>query len=313
MGTNKVKNNITGSKSVMNRLYFDRYLYLLLVPGLLAIIVFNYIPMGGLAIAFKDYDIFAGIWKSPWVGFKNFNLLFTSYDFWNVLRNTLLISIYKLVFGFPVPIVLALLLNELRNKYFKKTVQTIVYLPHFISWVVISGIMLSFFSPNTGAITEFFKLFRMEPINILAMSKIFRGVLVASDIWKEAGWNTIIYLASLSMVDVHLYEAATVDGAGKWKQVWHITLPAISGVIVLLLILSVGSLMNAGFDQIQVLQNNIVRSVSDIFDTYVYRIGLRQGEYSFTTAVGLFKSVVSLILILIADRTAKLIGEEGLL
>jgi len=275
--------------------------------------------MGGIVIAFQKFNIFAGngsivrsVLNSPWVGFDNFKKIFNNSDFWMIMRNTILISVYKLIWGFPVPIILALLLNEFIGKYFKKTIQTLLYLPHFISWVVISGIMLSMFSPRTGMIAELFKIFNIMPVNIMAQQKSFRSILVISQIWKESGWGTIIYLASFSLVDTQLYESATVDGAGRLRKVWHITLPAISGVIVLMLILNIGWLMNAGFEQIQALENQVVRDVSDIFDTYVLRIGIQRGEYSMTTAVGLFKSIVSLILVFSADRIAKLMGEEGL-
>lgn len=289
-----------------------KYMYVLLLPGILYFIIFRYLPMGGLVIAFKEYSIFTSVWAAPWTGLKNFQDVFASVDFWNVLRNTLLISAYKIIVGFPVPIALALLLNEMRSKYFKKSIQTVLYLPHFISWVVIGGIMLSIFSPSYGIVGEIFKLFGQEPINLMGSTKYFRGLLVASEVWKEAGWGTIIYLASLSVVDPNLYEAAIVDGANRWQQIWHITLPCISGVIVLMLILRIGNLMDAGFEQILVLQNDLVIDISDIFDTYVYRVGLRQGNYSFTTAVGLFNSVIAMILIYSSDRFAKLIGEEGL-
>ena len=299
--------------------YNDRYLYFLLLPAMLFVLVFSYAPMGGLVIAFQKFNIFAGkgsvilsIMKSPWVGFDNFRKVFNNPDFWMIMRNTILISVYKLFWGFPIPILLALLLNELRGKLFKRTVQTFLYLPHFISWVVIAGIMLAIFSPRTGVISEYFRFFNITPVNILAQQKSFRSILVLSQIWKESGWGTIIYLASFSLVDPQLYEAATMDGAGRLRKTLHVTLPAISGVIVLMLILNIGWLMNAGFDQIQALQNQVVQNVSDIFDTYVMRVGLQRGEYSMTSAVGLFKSVVSMILVFGADRVAKLIGEEGL-
>lgn len=291
----------------------DKYLLLLLVPGMLYFLIFKYIPMGGLVIAFKDYSIFRGIWASDWVGINNFKKVFTSTDFWNVLRNTLLISIYKIMYGFPVPIILSLMLNEMRNKYFKKVVQTVIYLPHFISWVVISGIMLSILSPSYGLAGEIYKMLGLHPVNLLASSAHFRSILVISEIWKESGWGTILYLASLSTIDPNLYEASIIDGANKWKQIIHITLPSISGVIILLLILRIGSLMNAGFEQVLVLQNDLVRPISDIFDTYVFRRGLQMGNYSFTTAVGFFNSVVAFILLFSADSFAKFIGEEGLL
>ena len=227
----------------------------------------------------------------------------------------MLISLYKLVFAFPVPIILALMLNEIGNRIFKKTVQTIIYLPHFISWVVIAGILLQFFSPTNGAINVIREFFGMAPVNtnLMTVRPTFRAVLVISEILKECGWGTIIYLAAFSMVDPNLYEAARVDGAGKLKQIIHITLPCISGVIVILLILNISALMEAGFDQILAMMNDIVKEVSDIIDTFVYSKGIQGGKYSYTTTVSLFKSVVSLVLIIGADRAAKAIGEEGLL
>lgn len=291
----------------------DKYLLIMLIPGLTFFIIFKYLPMGGLLIAFKDYSIFKGIWESPWVGLTHFRKVFNSPDFWNVLRNTLLISSYKLIFGFPAPIILSLLLNEIRSNSFKRTVQTVIYLPHFISWVIIAGIMRSILSPTYGILGEVYKLFNMQPINLMASLQHFRSLLVISDIWKEMGWGTIIYLASLSTIDPNLFEAAIIDGASKLKQVFYITLPSIKSVIILLLILKIGGLMNAGFEQIYVMQNDLVRPISDIFDTFVYRRGIQKADYSFSAAVGMFNSVVSLILIFSANKFAKLIGEEGIL
>ena len=303
------------NRSLLKRMYRDRQYYLLLIPGLLVTLIFKYFPMGGLVIAFQEFNIFKGILNSPWTGLDNFREVFKSHDFIRVFRNTVLISIYKLAVGFPIPILLSLMLNELKNKIFKRSVQTIIYLPHFISWVIIAGIMLEFFSPTTGAINGVRALLGMEPWteNFLTKAKTFRGFLVATEVWKECGWNTIIYLAAISTVDQSLYEAARVDGAKKLRQIWHVTLPCISGVIVILLILSIGFMMDAGFDQIQALTNDLVRDVSDIFDTFTYRKGLQGGRYSYTTAVSLFKSVISLTLIFAADRFAKAIGEEGLI
>lgn len=312
LGKKEVKISKTGL--LLKRLSYDKQFYYLLFPGILVTFLFKYLPMGGLVIAFQDFNIFKGFFQSPWVGFANFADVFSSPDFWRIFRNTILISLYKLVFGFPVPIILALMLNELKNKFFKRSFQTVIYLPHFISWVVIAGIMLSIFSPNGGAINDIVTFFGGTPSDqsIMTQTHSFRAVLVISEIWKECGWGTIIYLAAISTIDQNLYEAAIVDGASKLRQLWHVTLPCISGVIIILLILNIGSLMEAGFDQILVLMNDLVREVSEIFDTYVYIKGISQGSYSFTTAVNLFKSVISLILILGADRIAKIQGEEGL-
>lgn len=289
-----------------------RLFYLMMLPGLLYFAVFRYLPMFGLVIAFKDYDIFKGIWASEWVGLKNFRELFHSSDFWNVLTNTLKISFAKIVIGFPIPIILAILLNEMRSVRFKKVIQTLLYLPHFLSWVVIGGIMLNLFSPVFGLAGEFFRATGIEPMNILAQKSTIFGVVIASDVWKECGWSTIIFLAALTQVDASLYEAAKMDGANRFKQMIYITLPAISGVIILLLILRIGKIMNAGFEQILVLQNAVTRESIDIFDTYVYREGLQRGEYSFSSTVDMFKSVVAFILVVGADKISKKFGEEGL-
>ncbi len=291
----------------------DKHLLLLITPGILFLILFRYVPMGGIIIAFKDYSIYKGIWESDWVGFENFRRVFSSSDFLAVLRNTLLISIYKIIFGFPAPIILSLVLNEIKNKSFKRIVQTIIYMPHFISWVVISGIMLSIFSPTYGIAREIFEFFGQKPIVLMASRQHFRGLLVISDIWKGVGWGTIVYLAAISTIDPNIYEAAIMDGAGKFRRIWNVTLPSIKGVIVLLLIINIGNMMNAGFDQILVMQNDLVRPISDVFETYVFRRGLQRGDYSFSTAMELFKSVVACILIYSADRFAKKVGEEGIL
>lgn len=289
-----------------------RLFYLMMLPGLLYFAVFRYLPMFGLVIAFKDYDIFKGIWASEWVGLKNFRELFHSSDFWNVLTNTLKISFAKIIIGFPIPIILAILLNEMRSVRFKKVIQTLLYLPHFLSWVVVGGIMLNLFSPVFGLAGEFFRAMGIEPVNILAQKSTIFGVVIASDVWKECGWSTIIFLAALTQVDASLYEAAKMDGASRFKQMIYITLPAISGVIILLLILRIGKIMNAGFEQILVLQNAVTRESIDIFDTYVYREGLQRGEYSFSSTVDMFKSVVAFIMVVGADKISKKFGEEGL-
>ena len=289
----------------------NKYMYAMLIPGVLSVLIFKYFPMYGLVIAFKNYNPFIGIADSPWVGLDNFKAIFASSDFWQVLRNTLIISSYKILVGFPAPILLALLLNEVVHAKFKRTIQSVLYLPHFISWVTLGGIMLTVFSYN-GVVNEIIQAFGGKPVNIFTDVAHFRWVLVWSDVWKGAGWGTIIYLAAITTVDPALYEAAVVDGAKRWRQVWHITLPAIKSVIVLLLVLRIGQLMDSDFEQILVLQNNLVRSVSEVFATYVYRVGLGQAQFSFATCVGIFESVVALVLIASANRVAKLLGEEGL-
>lgn len=290
-----------------------RLLYLLMVPGLIYFALFRYLPMFGLVIAFKDYNIFKGIWASEWVGFDNFKGLVTSYDFWNVMKNTLIISVAKIIIGFPVPILLAILLNEIRSRRFKKVTQTFIYLPHFLSWVVVGGIMLNLFSPITGLAGEFFRIFHLDPVNIMAQKGTIFWVVIFSDIWKECGWSTIVFLAALTQVDLNLYEAARMDGAGKLQQMIHITIPSIQSIIIVMLILRIGKVMNAGFEQILVLQNPITTQAIDIFDTYVYREGLGRGNYSFAAAVDTFKSVIALVLVVGANKISRMFGEEGLL
>ena len=289
-----------------------KVLYLLMVPGLLYFVLFRYLPMFGLVIAFKDYNIFKGIWASDWVGLANFEALVHSSDFWNVMKNTLVISLPKILIGFPIPILLAILLNDIKSMRFKRVTQTFLYLPHFLSWVVIGGIMLNLFSPVFGLAGEVFRTLGIEPVNIMAKKGSIFWVVIFSDVWKEAGWSTIVFLAALTQVDESLYEAAKMDGANKFKQMLHITLPCISSIVIVMLILRIGKVMNAGFEQILVLQNPITMESIDIFDTYVYREGLGRGSYSFAAAVDTFKSVIALILVTSANKISKMFGEEGI-
>ena len=289
-----------------------KVLYLLMVPGLLYFVLFRYLPMFGLVIAFKDYNIFKGIWASDWVGLANFEALVHSSDFWNVMKNTLVISLTKILIGFPIPILLAILLNDIKSMRFKRVTQTFLYLPHFLSWVVIGCIMLNLFSPVFGLAGEVFRTLGIEPVNIMAKKGSIFWVVIFSDVWKEAGWSTIVFLAALTQVDESLYEAAKMDGANKFKQMLHITLPCISSIVIVMLILRIGKVMNAGFEQILVLQNPITMESIDIFDTYVYREGLGRGSYSFAAAVDTFKSVIALILVTSANKISKMFGEEGI-
>lgn len=292
------------------RKYWD--LYLIMLPGIAYFIIFKYLPMGGIIVAFQDFSAFAGIRGSEWVGLEHFKNMFMDDEFYTVFRNTLLISLYKLLWGFPGPIILALMLNEVRHMLYKRSIQTLVYLPHFLSWVIIGGILINVLSPSSGIINQVLTMLGFEPIFFLGNPDWFRTVLVASDIWKEVGWGAIIYLAALSSIDPQVYEAAVVDGAGKWKQLIHITLPSLSGTIVILFVLRLGSVLDVGFEQIFVLYNPLVYHVADVIETYVYRTGITQGEFSFTTAVGLFKSVISFILVVAANQAAKKMGHEGL-
>ncbi|MBU7314920.1 ABC transporter permease [Paenibacillus oleatilyticus] len=290
----------------------DKYLYLLLLPGMLFIVVFKYIPMYGLVIAFQEYNILQGVGGSDWVGLYQFEKLFTMLDFTNVFKNTLIISTLKLVWGFPAPIVLALLLNEVKQLMFQRFVQTVVYLPHFISWVIFSGIIIIFLNPVDGLVNQVMGWFGGEPIDFLIEKSYFRSILVATDIYKEVGWGTIIYLAAISGINPQLYEAAIVDGAGRFRQMWNITLPSIRHVIVILFILSLGNILDAGFLQTLLLYNPLVMDVADIIDTYVYRKGIVDASYSLGAAAGVFKSVIALILVAASNQLAKKFGEEGL-
>lgn len=284
----------------------------MMLPSLVYYIVYKYIPMFGLVIAFKDYRIMDGLWHSSWVGLAHFKEVFSNRDFVSLLRNTLVISGYKIIFGTIPELFLALLLNEVRVRWYKKAVQTIVYFPYFLSWVIIYGILLMFLSPSTGLINDILKEWGLKPISFLTSNDWFRSVLVSSEIWKDVGFGSIIYLAAIAGVDPHLYEAATMDGAGRWRRMWHITVPGIRNVFVLLMILKVGHILDAGFSQIYVLYNSLVYKTADIIDTWVFRRGLEQMQYSYATAVGLFKSFVGLILIFVTNKIAKKFGQTGI-
>ena len=275
-------------------------------------IIFYYLPLGGWAMAFQNYKPRTGILHSEFVGLEKFRMLFSDMTFIRVIRNTLAMGVINLVVTFFTAIAFAVLLNEIKSKGGKKVVQTISYLPHFLSWVVIGGIMLNLFSPVFGLAGQLFRALGMEPINIMAKKNTIFWVVIISDIWKEAGWSTIVFLAALTQVDMNLYEAARMDGANKFQQMLHITLPAISSIVVVMLILRIGKVMNAGFEQILVLQNPITMEKIDIFDTFVYREGLGRGSYSFAAAVDTFKSVIALILVTSANKISKMFGEEGI-
>lgn len=303
---------MNGGNSIGKNIKKYKYLYIMLIPGIVYFVTFHYIPMFGITIAFKDFNMIKGIGASPWAGLKYFKQAFGSPYFFQTSLNTLIISIYKLLWGFPAPIILALLLNEVGNVRVKKSIQTVSYLPHFISWVVIGGMMVDLLSPQSGVINSIIEAFGGEPIYFLASKRWFRTVLVISSIWKEIGWGSIIYLAALSGVDPQLYEAAEIDGCGKWKQTWHITLPGIAGTISIMLILRLGSILNAGFEQIFILYNPSVYEVTDIIDTWVYRTGIQGMQYSLATAVGLFKSVIGFILIVLSNWASQKISETGI-
>ena len=295
------------------------WLYLLLLPGVIWMRIFCYLPMGVLIMAFENFSPYAGttiidcLIKSPKVGFKNFEMLFTGTDFIDLLRNTLSISIANLLFAFPAPIILALILNELRCMWFKRLAQTFVYIPHFVSLVIVATLTFQLFSTTEGVVYNFLaQLMGGKGPDVLSDPNLFVVLIVGQNIWKETGYGTIIYLSALSSVDVELYEAAKIDGAGRWDLMWHITLPSIRGTIVIMLIMKVGALLNTGYEQIFLMQNSMNRKVAEVFDTYVYTRGISQGQYSLATTAGLFKSIVSLIMVLSADRIAKALGESGL-
>lgn len=280
-------------------------IYSMIVPGLLFFIIFKYIPLAGSVIAFQDYNPFKGMLGSEFVGFKHFVNLFTYPEFYRVLRNTLLISLYQLVFGFPAPLILALLLNEVRKMAAKRVLQTVLYVPHFLSWVILGSMVISVLSPDAGLVNLALNAFGLEKIFFMQEPHYFRSIVVASGIWKEAGWGTIIYLAALTGISPELYEAAEVDGAGKLRQVFSVTIPSLLPTIMVLLLLKIGHILDLGFEQIYILLNPLVRESGDILDTYIYDVGLLGGQFSYTTAIGLFKSLVGLVLILGANAISK--------
>ncbi|MCL2867051.1 MAG: ABC transporter permease subunit [Clostridia bacterium] len=304
--------NVPSPARRRKRIWANRYLYMLLVPCVVYFMVFSYAPMFGLVTAFQEFKYSKGIWGSPWVGFDQFRYLFGLKDFYRVLGNSITLSVLRLLLCFPVPIILSLMLNEIPFPRYKRVTQTFIYLPYFISWVIIGGIMVNLLSPTWGIINMVIKSLGGEAVFFLGKDRYFRGIAIISHIWKQAGWDTIIYLAAITAINPDLYEAATIDGASRLKRVWHVTLPGIRSTIVILLLLSVGGLMSNGFEQMRILQNGSNLQVSDVFETYTYRIGLVNGRLSFASAVGFFNSVVGFVLLTCANFIAKLCGEEGL-
>ena len=289
-----------------------RWLYLLLLPGIVYFAVFRYWPMWGARIAFKDFVPFLGIDGSPWVGFRHFEDFFTNPDFSRLLTNTLILAALSLLVAFPLTIIMALLLNELRLQIYKRTIQTLIYIPHFLSWTIVASLSYLLLAMDVGPLFTGLNNLLGTNIDFLADPDWFRPIIVAQEIWKNTGWGTIIFLAALATVDQEQYEAAVIDGAGRFQRVWHITLPNIRGVIVVLLILQIGQILNTGFEQIYLMSNSLNRSVADVFDTYVYFVGITQGAYSYSTAVGLFKAVIGVILIFGANSLAKRFNQSGL-
>lgn len=292
-----------------------KFLYLLVMPGALYFLIFHYIPMYGVVIAFQDFKPFGGleamITAPNWVGLLHFENFFDSYYFGRLLENTLLISSYKLLFGFPLPIVLALMLNEVVRAKFKRIVQTISYLPHFLSWVIISGMVIALLSPTSGPINLIITALGGNPVTFMGDPGYFRSVLVASDVWASVGWGSIVYLAALAGINPALYESARIDGANRFHQMVHISVPGISNIIAILFVLSVGGILNAGFEQVLLLYSPSVYSSGDIIDTYVYREGLLKNNFSYASAIGMFKNVVGLVFLIVANYVVKRMGKEG--
>lgn len=288
-----------------------RTLYLMAIPGIVYFLIFKYAPMGGLVIAFQDYLPFLGITGSPWVGFDHFVRFFSEDTFYVLLRNTLMISLGMLVFAFPVPIILALLLNEVRTRWFKRSIQSVVYLPHFLSWVIVVSIFYVLLTTDGGSVNNLLVSWGLEPVPFLTDPDWLRPMYIFQEIWKGAGWGTIVYLAAMTAVDMQLYEASELDGAGRLRQAWHITLPAIRPTIIVMFILAIGDFLELGFEHMFLVMNSLNREVADIFDTYVYTAGIENGQLSYAAAVGLFKGLVGLVLVVFANRLAKRFGEEG--
>ncbi|MFM9279576.1 ABC transporter permease [Paenibacillus jiagnxiensis] len=301
----------SGRSSLKSSLLRDRSLYLLALPGVLFFLIFKYVPMWGILISFQDYSPFLGMAGSQWVGFKHFADFFSSPDFVLMLRNTLAISLLNLLLYFPFPIIVALMLNELRSATYKRIVQTVIYMPHFLSWVIIAGLTFLLFAKGEGLVNDLLELAGRPRTDIMTNPDAFWIMVTLQSIWKEAGWGTIVFLAAMASIDPQLYEAARMDGAGRLRQIWHVTLPAIRPVIVVLLILRLGDIMDVGFEQIFLMYNGAVSEVAEVFDTYVYRTGITQGNFSYSTAVGLFKSLVGLVLVVLTNKLVKKRGEEG--
>jgi len=303
---------ISRKSHIWHGLKRDRMLYFIASPMLAYFLIFKYLPMWGILIAFKDYSPYTGFWDSPWVGFQHFERFFSNESFFVLLRNTLAINLLNLIFFFPLPILLALMLNEVRKEWVKRIIQSVIYLPHFLSWVVIVGITYLMLSTSSGFVNKFLDSLGYDKINFLTSQGMFWGLLTLQSIWKEVGWGTVIFLAAIASVDTQLFEAARMDGAGRLRQIWHVTLPAIRNVIIILLILRIGHMMDVGFEQVYLMMNGAVSDVADVFDTYVYRTGIQQAQFSFSTAVGLFKSIVGVILVVLTNRLAKKFGEDGI-
>ena len=300
-------------KKTFREILRDRWLYLLMLPGIIWYLIYRYLPMFGLYIAFNEFSFANGIFGGEFVGLKYFRYIFFEHrNFWQLVINTLLINVYKLIFYFPMPIIFALMLNEIRSTRYKRTLQTLIYLPHFVSWVVFGSIVITFLNPTEGIVNQFIQFLGGSPIFFLSDPKYFRPIVVISDIWKEAGYGTIIYLAAITGVDPALYEVGRIDGASKLQTALYITIPCISETIVVMLLLDIGRMMNVSFEQIYVLANPTVYETGDVISTYVYRLGLGQGRFSLTTAIGLFQSVVGFVLLTTCNAISRKAFDKGL-
>ncbi|RED65349.1 MULTISPECIES: sugar ABC transporter permease [Cohnella] len=310
----KLERKRLNGTSLRRELWNNRYLYLFVVPGVIWFLIFCYQPMYGVLIAFKDYDILEGVFASEWVGLANFKEFFNSPNFQVILTNSIAISLLKMLFGFPAPIILAILLNEVRNRVFKRVTQTISYLPFFVSWVVVAGIWYELFSTDGGVVNNLLVSLGVikEPIFWFGNPDLFWGMVVASDIWKGIGFGTIIYLASIVSVNMDQYESAVIDGANRLRQIWHITLPAIRPTIILLFILNMAGILDAGFEQVYVFQNSMVLDKAEIIDTYVMKMGIFRAQYELATAVGVFKSIIGMMALFAVNFLVKKLGEDGI-
>ncbi|MBO9610636.1 MAG: sugar ABC transporter permease [Paenibacillaceae bacterium] len=300
-------------KNTRNRLYTNdtTLLWLIALPGLLYFVIFKYIPLFGNVIAFQDYNIFQGIMHSHFVGWKHFAFMFRYEEFVNILKNTVLLGVYQIVAGFPAPLIFALLLNEIRFSSYKRVVQTLLYLPHFLSWVIVGGIFINLLTID-GVFNRLLHILDLPTVDFMLQKSFFRTIVVGSGIWKEVGWGMIIYLAAMSAVNPQLYESAVIDGANRWRRMWSITIPSISPAIITLFLLRIGGILDANVEQLLVLLNPLVRPVGEVIDTYVYRSGLLGGQFSFTTAVGLFKSVIGFFMIVSLNQLSKRMTGESI-
>lgn len=308
--SSEVKNTIRKQNVLYMKKNWD--LYVFLIPGLASLIIFSYIPMYGVQLAFKDFIPVAGIGGSPWIGLEQFRRLLNSYQFWPIVKNTILVNVYSLLWGFPVPIILALMLNQMRQKRYKRVIQTVIYAPNFISVVVLVGMLKVFFAPRIGFINHLLVMIGGNEKVFMALPEFFRSIYIGSGIWQTAGFGTIVYLAALSGVSPSLHEAAIVDGAGKFLRIRHIDIPSIMPTIIILMLMSLGSALAVGFEKVFLMQSPLNLPVSEVISTYTYKVGLIDGDFGFSTAVGLFNSVVCLLLLIVFNKISAKVSEVSL-